>query len=156
MIWFSCNSSFAPQELIFSIRDITLSAYEPAIYLISSVSSQKEHIWDAHQQRFVLEHHGESNFSGSLSLYVLSIPWDQSTLPPLGKVVDSAQVHISNSKPASFSLTTPIMENHTELYTLLYAQGEGTLQGDLLLYPTVWVDPNASEEWNYEVQSFRY
>ena len=145
-----------PQELIFSIRDITLSAYEPAIYLVSSIHATEDNIWEEQQQTFVLEHHGESNFTGILSLYVLTIPWDQSTLPPLGKVVDTAQVHLTNGKHASFTLDTPILDSHSDIYTLLYAQGEGSLQGDLLLYPTVWADPNASDQWNYEIQSFRY
>tara|TARA_B100000683_G_C12336178_1_gene492654 strand:+ start:273 stop:749 length:477 start_codon:yes stop_codon:yes gene_type:complete len=151
-----CNPTFLPQELIFSIRDVTFNAYEPAVYLISSVDTQEENVWDAHQQRFVMEHHGGSGFYGSLSLYTLTVPWDQSTLPPLGKIVDSAQIQLHQNKPASFSLSTPIIPAQEELYTLLYIQGEGTIQGDLLVYPTVWADPNKTETWNYEIQSFRY
>ena len=153
---FGCNPNYFPQELIFSIRDVTLSPYEPAIYLISSVETQEENIWDGHQLRFQIEHNGESPFYGSLSLYVLSFPWDQSTLPPMGRVVDSAPIQLQQNKPASFSLSTPIIESQDELHTLLYIQGEGTLQGDILVYPTVWADPNKSELWNYEIQSFRY
>ena len=153
---FSCNTTFLPQELIFSIRDVTFSPYQPAIYLISSVDTQEENVWDAQQQRFEMKHHGESPFYGSVSLYVLTIPWDQSTLPPLGRVVDSVQIQAQQNKPMSFVLSTPIIESPKELYTLLYFQGEGTLHGDLLVYPTIWADPNKSETWNYEIQSFRY
>ena len=153
---FGCNPNFMPQELIFSIRDVTLNAYEPAVYLVSSVDAQGDNIWDAHQQRLVMEHHGESGFYGTLSLYVLTIPWDQSTLPPLGKIVDSAQVQVLQNKPASFSLSTPIITSQEDLYTLLYIEGEGSLKGDVLVYPTVWADPNKTDAWNYEIQSFRY
>ena len=152
-----CNPTFVPQELIFSIRDVTLNPYHPAIYLISSVNTNgDDNIWDAQQQKFEIEHHGESPFIGSLSLYVLSFPWDQSTLPPLGRVVDTAEIQLQQNKPASFTLTTPIINSNEDLYTLLYIQGEGSLIGDLLVYPTVWADPNKTSSWDYEIQSFRY
>ena len=153
---FACNPTFIPQELIFSIRDITFSPYEPAIYLVSSVQTQEDNVWDAQQQKFEMKHHGGTAFYGSLSLYVLTIPWDQCTLPPLGRVVDSIQIQAQQNKPVTFSLSTPIIESQEELYTLLYIQGEGTINGDLLVYPTIWADPNKSDTWSYEIQSFRY
>ena len=103
-----------------------------------------------------MKHRGDSPFYGSLSLYVLTTPWDQSTLPPLGRIMDTVQIQALQNKPASFSLSTPIIESQKELHTLLYIQGEGTLQGDLLVYPTIWADPDKSETWSYEIQSFRY
>ena len=158
MLFFSlgCNPKFVPQELIFSIRDVSFSPYEPAIYLVATVDSQEENIWNAQQQRFEMKLDGDSAFYGTMSLFVLNIPWDQSTLPPIGTVVDSVEIQALQNKPFSLDLSTPIITSSQELHTLLYIQGEGTLFGDLLVYPTIWADPNQNEAWNYEIQSFRY
>jgi hypothetical protein len=155
---FCCSPSFVPQELTFAIEDVQFSAYEPAIYLISTIESTEENIWEAQQQSFEITHQGNSSFSGTVQIYVLSIPWDQNTLPPLGKVVDSKDLHIIQNQPHTVTMKTPIIqENEDEsVHTLIYVEGEGQLEGNIIMKPTVWVHPDKQDLWEYSILSFRY
>ena len=156
LILFSCAPSFVPQELLFSIDDVRFSAYEPAIYLISSIESSEENIWEAQQQTFEFTHQGNTSFSGTVQIYLLSIPWDQNTLPPLGKVVDSKDLHIIQDQPLTLTMTTPIVREEESLHTLIYVKGEGQLEGDIIMKPTIWVHPDKQEMWEYSILSYRY
>jgi hypothetical protein len=151
-----CAPSFVPQELLFSIEDVRFSSYEPAIYLISSIESEEENIWEAQQQTFEFRHQGNTSFSGTLQVYLLSIPWDQNTLPPLGRVVDSIDVHLIQDEPYTLTMKTPIVQEEKSLHTLIYVEGEGQLEGNIIMTPTIWAHPDKQDKWEYSILSYRY
>lgn len=153
---FSCAPSFLPQELLFSITNIHFSPYEPAIYLVSSIETEEEDVVEAQQQNFVFHHHGNTSFSGTISLYMLPIPWDQNTLPPFGNIVFSQDIHLIQDQPIIITMDTPRIQSKKELHSFIYVEGEGELFGDIEMKPTIWAQANKRELWSYSVLSYRY
>lgn len=153
---FSCAPSFLPQELLFSITDIHFSPYEPAIYLVSSIDTEEEDVWEAQQQHFVFHHYGDTSFYGSISLYMLPIPWDQNTLPPYGNVVYTQDIQLIQDQPIIITMDTPKFQGQQELHSFIYVEGEGELFGDIEMKPTIWAHPSKRDLWTYSVLSYRY
>ena len=151
-----CANTFLPEELLFALDDVSLSAVKPAIYIEAFIDTENDHIWEAHQHIFTIQQTGKTPFSGVIQLYRLPYPWDQSTLPPYGSIVEQYNIHVPLGAATEFVMQTPVVSDSPFLYSMLYVEGEGEITGNIIMTPTIWVQPNQEQEWTYSVMSFRY
>jgi|GEM_PF-5810619 len=152
----SCADTFVPQELLFSLDEVELSAFKPAIYFEASIETEDAQIWDAHRHTFIIRPLGKTPFYGVIQLYILSQPWDQSTLPPYGNIVEQYNLQLSENQTAEIQLQTPRVYDSPNLYSMLYVEGEGEVSGSIVMKPTIWAQADREEEWLYNVMSYRY